>query len=86
MSVLSHNSVKTAEPLSQWIVKTENIFRFPRKSYVKSLSLPIIRRDYFSMSDRANIRQPGTPATERRSVEREGVLYDDEGRKAQKSS
>jgi len=83
---ISHNSVKTAEPLSIGIVKSGNIFRFPEKSYVKSLSLPIIRRDYFSMSDRANIRQPGTPATELRSVECEGVLYDDEGRKAQKSS
>jgi len=73
---ISHNSVKTAETLSIGIVKTVNILRFPQKSYVKSLSLPIIRRDYFSMSDRANIRQPGIPATERHSIEAKGVLYE----------
>ena len=73
---ISHNSIKTAEPLSIGIVKSGNIFRFPEKSYVKSVSLPIIRRDYFSMSDRANTRQPGTPATERLSIEAKGVLYE----------
>ena len=80
---ISHNSVKTAEPLSMGIVKTENILRFSQESYAKSVSLPINRRDYFSMSDRANIRQPGKPATELRSREREGVFYENDSRRCQ---
>jgi len=76
---ISHNSAKTAEPLSMGIVKNEKTFRFHQKSYVKSVSLLINRRDYFSMSDRANIWEPGTPETKLRSTEREGVFY--EGRK-----
>jgi len=80
---ISHNNMKTLEPLSIGIVKIENILRFFQKNYVKSVSLPIIRRDYFSMSDRANIRQPGIPATELRSIEREGVIYENDSRRCQ---
>jgi hypothetical protein len=83
---ISYNTPKTPEPLSDWIGENGNIFTFSQNIFGKSLSLPHLRRDYFSMSSRANIRQPGKPATKRRSIKAEGELYDDYSRKTQKSS
>jgi hypothetical protein len=83
---ISYNTPKTAKPLSDRIGENGNIFTFSQNIFEKSLSLPHLRRDYFSMSSRANIRQPGKPATERHSIEAEGELYDDYSRKTQKSS
>jgi hypothetical protein len=78
-------SYNTPEPLSDRIGENVNFFTFSQNIFGKSLSLPHLRRDYFSMSSRANIRQPGKPETERHLVEAEGELYDDYSRKAQRS-
>jgi hypothetical protein len=85
-SSISYNTQKTPEPLSGRIGENGNIFTFSQNIFEKSLSLPHLRRDYFSMSSRANIRQPGKPATKRHSIEAEGELYDDYSRKTQRSS
>jgi hypothetical protein len=85
---ISHNSMetpKTSETLSDWIGENGKIFTFSQNIFGFSLSLSKFRRDYFSMSSRANIRQPGKPATEQHSIEAEGELYDDYGRKTQGS-
>jgi hypothetical protein len=86
LSIISYNTTKTPETLSKRIVKNVNFFRFSQDIFAKSLSLQYFRRDYFSMSNRTNIRQPGKPVTERHSIEAKGAFYDNEGRQAQKSS
>jgi hypothetical protein len=83
---MSYNTSKTPEPLSDWIGENGIFFTFSQNIFEKSLSLQYFRRDYFSMSNRANIRQPGKPATERHSIEAKGALYDNEGKQTQKSS
>jgi hypothetical protein len=75
-SSMSYSTPKTPKPLSGWIGENENIFTFSRNIFEKPLSLPHLRRDYFSMSSRENIRQPGRPAAERRSIEAKGELYE----------
>ena len=75
-SALAHNTAKTPEPLSNRIVKRSEILQFPKNIFKKSLSLSHLRRDYFSMPVMANIRKPETPATELRSIGREGVLHE----------
>jgi hypothetical protein len=82
---ISYTTPKTPKPLSEWIGENGNFFTFSRNIFEKSLSLPHLRRDYFSMSSRANKRQPGKPATEQHSIEAEGELYDDYSRKNQRS-
>jgi hypothetical protein len=82
---ISHNTPKTPEPLSIRIGKDVDFFRFSQNIFGKSLSLPHYRHDHFSMSNRANIRQPGKPVTKRHSIEAEGVFYDDYGRETQES-
>jgi hypothetical protein len=82
---ISYNTPKTPKPLSDWIGENGNFFTFSQNIFEKSLSLPHLRRDYFSMSSRANIWQPGKPVTKRHSIEAEGELYDDYSRKTQRS-
>jgi hypothetical protein len=82
---ISYNTPKTPKLLSDWIGENGNFFTFSQKIFGKSLSLPHFGRDYFSMPSRANIRQPGKPATEQHLIEAEGALYDDYSRKTQKS-
>jgi hypothetical protein len=79
-------SLKTPEPLSGRIGENGNFFTFSQNIFEKSLSLPYLRRDYFSMPGRANIWQPGKPVTERYSIEAEGELNDDYSRETQRSS
>jgi hypothetical protein len=89
MIILAHNSgetLKIPEPLSDWIAKNGKNSLFSQNIFEKPLSLAQIRHDYFGMSSRTNIRQPGKPATERLSIEAKGELYDNEGRRSQKSS
>jgi hypothetical protein len=82
---MSHNGTETPETLSNRIAKNAKIFRFSQNIFGFPLSLPKFRRDYFNMPSRANIRQPGKPATEQHSIEAEGELYDDYSRETQRS-
>jgi len=77
---ISHNSVK---PLPNRKAKSRNIFRFSLKSYVKSLSIPTNRHEYLSMPGRVNIRRSLKPAAKLRSIEREGVIYENDSRRCQ---
>ena len=82
-SEISHNTEKTPISLSKWIVKIEKTFRFSGNIFENRLSLPHFRHDHLSMSERANIRQPGKPATEGHSIEAKGVLYGETGNRNQ---
>jgi hypothetical protein len=82
---ISHDTQKTPKPLSGRIGENGILFTFSQNIFGKSLSLPHLRRDYFSMPSRANIRQPGKPEIEQHSIEAEGELYDDYSRKTQRS-
>jgi hypothetical protein len=83
---IAHNSGKTPEPLSDWVVENGKILRFSQNIFGKSLSLPHFGHDTFNMSGRANIRQPGKPGTKWHSIEAKGVLYEDYSRESQKYS
>jgi hypothetical protein len=65
------------KPLSDWIGETGNIFTFSQNIFRESLSLPHLRRDYFSMPSRANIWQSGKPETKRHSIEAKGESYEE---------
>ena len=82
-ALISRNTAKTAEPLSNRIVEIGNFIKISHNFFGKSLSLPHFRHDHFSMSNRANIRQPGKPATEGHSIEAKGVLYEETGNRNQ---
>ena len=76
MTIISYNTTKTSEPLSIWIVKTEKNIQISQIIFGNRLSILNLRHDTFNMSNRANIRQPGKPATERHSLEAKGELYE----------
>jgi hypothetical protein len=78
--VINAYPAKTPKILSSRIVKIEKIFRISRNFFENRLSLLNFRHDHFSMSKRANIRQPETPATERLLLGAEGELYDSDSR------
>jgi len=82
---ISHNSTKNTGftiPMDSGndenLMKSQNLFEIP-------LSCLVIRHDYFGMSSRANIRQPGKPAAKWHAVAAKGALYDNYGRENQGS-